>query len=512
MNYPVWEIPKLGGAWVIGIVSIFHVLIAWFAVGGGLYLPVAESKLYREKREDWLPVLMKHSRFFLVLTSVFGAVSGVGIWFSIGLVHPEATSTLIHNFVFGWAIEWVFFVVELAAAAVYYYTWNRIPRELHLKVGYLYAISSFLTLVIINGILSFMLTPGRAWLDVAGTGTEASRFWWAFFNPTYFPSLVMRILACLSLAGIYALITYSRADEEALAKSRIHMVRWTAGWLAPMFVLMPVVLLWFLHQIPSENRGLLELGINTIGSGAFTQVTRIAMLTIITTMTIAGVVYLFAYKWPRDLSLGHSIALLGLAVIATASTEYARETVRKPYVISAHMYSNGVRRKDVDRLNAEGYLSQSMWTPEASGTVAMGHQIFRGQCMSCHTISGYRSMTHLLQGRDRKAIGQLLATLHDPPKDSMYRKYMPPLVGKPDEIDALGDYLTTISGKPATEGAAKLAAAPVPPSNGARATAPATGTAPPSNGTAPTAAPLGKPQTGTPPPPAPDAHQKVSMR
>ena len=537
MNYPVWEIPRLGGAWVIGIVSIFHVLIAWFAVGGGLYLPVAEAKLYREKREDWLPVLMKHSRFFLVLTSVFGAVSGVGIWFSIGLVHPEATSTLIHNFVFGWAIEWVFFVVELAAAAVYYYTWNRIPRELHLKVGYLYAISSFLTLVIINGILSFMLTPGRAWLDVAGTGTEASRFWWAFFNPTYFPSLIMRILACLSLAGIYALITYSRADDEALAKSRIHMVRWTAGWLAPMFVLMPIVLLWFLHQIPSENRGLLELGMNTIGSGAFTQVTRIAMLTIITTMTIAGVVYLFAYKWPRDLSLGHSIALLGLAVIATASTEYARETVRKPYVISAHMYSNGVRRKDIDRINAEGYLSRSMWTPEAFDTVSVGHQIFRGQCMSCHTVGGYRAMTNLLQGRDRKAIGQLLATLHDPPKDSMYRKYMPPLVGKPDEIDALGDYLATISVKPVGENTAKStasaapASAPAPPAVGGTRSNPASsGTVNSSPAAATTASPAANPPSGpgsnpasapTAAPPAvhgttpeapPAAPKKVSMR
>lgn len=448
MNYPVWEVPHIGGAWVIGIVSIFHVLIAWFAVGGGLYLPVAEAKLYREKREDWLPVLMQHSRFFLVLTSVFGAVSGVGIWFAIGLVHPEATSTLIHNFVFGWAIEWVFFVVELAAAAVYYYTWNRIPRELHLKVGYLYAVSSFLTLVIINGILSFMLTPGRAWLAVAGTGEEASRFWWAFFNPTYFPSLIMRILACLSLAGIYALITYARVDDEKLAKSRVHMVRWSAGWLAPMFLLMPLVLLWFLHQIPAENRGLLELGMTTIGSGAFTQVTRIAMLTIMTTVTIAGVVYLFAYKWPRELSQGHAIALLGLAVIATASTEYARETVRKPYVISAHMYSNGVRKRDVDRLNTEGYLTHSMWNPTSTDPVALGHAVFRGECMSCHTVSGYRSMKKLLMGRNNKAIGQLLTTLHTPPKDSMYVKYMPPLVGKQEEIDALAAYLTTISDVP----------------------------------------------------------------
>jgi len=444
MNYPLWDVPHIGGAWVIGIVSIFHVLIAWFAVGGGLYLPVAEQKLYKEGLEDWLPVLQKHSRFFLVITSVFGAVSGVGIWFAIGLVQPEATSTLIHNFVFGWAIEWVFFVVELASAAVYYYTWNRIPRELHLKVGWIYAGSSFLTLVIINGILAFMLTPGQQWLSVAGTGQESSMFWAAFFNPTYFPSLIMRTLACLSLAGIYALITFARVDDPNLAKLRTKMVRWSAQWLVPMVLLMPVVLVWFLAAMPAYSRGVLQLGMTTIGSGAFTQVTRIAMLTVITTLTIAGVAYFMAYKMPKEFSVAHAVALLGLGAVATASTEYARETVRKPYVIGDHMYSNGVRVRDVERLNKEGYLTQSMWV-EAKDKVGRGEAMYRGQCASCHTRDGYRSLTTLLQGRDEKNILKLLDMPHKPTPESPYVKYMPPLVGTQDEIDDLGAYLATLS-------------------------------------------------------------------
>ena len=39
----------------------------------------------------------------------------------IALVNPAATSLLIHTFVFGWAAEWVFFVVEITAAFVYFY-------------------------------------------------------------------------------------------------------------------------------------------------------------------------------------------------------------------------------------------------------------------------------------------------------------------------------------------------------------------------------------------------------
>lgn len=445
MNYPTWDVPGIGGAWVIGIMSIYHVLIAWFAVGGGIYLPVAESKLYREGREDFIPVLREHSRFFLLLTGVFGAVSGVGIWFSIGLVHPEATSTLIHNFVFGWAIEWVFFVIELSAAAVYYYTWNRIPRALHLKVGYLYAISSVLTLVIINGILAFMLTPGQAWLGVAGTGTEASKFWWAFFNPTYFPSLLIRVLACLSLAGIYALITYSRVDAESMQESKKVMVRWSAKWLMPMVLLLPVFLLWMFAAMSPDSRSILTLGIQTIGSGAFTVVTRIAMLTILTTITIAGAVYVFAYKYPRDLTPGYAVSLLALAAIATASTEFARETIRKPYVIHSHMYSNGVRTQEIDKFNTNGYMATSIWARQGGSSVDHGQTIFRGQCMSCHTTDGYRSMHKLLQNRDGRAIRLLLQTLHQMPKDSPYRKYMPPIVGNSTELEQLASYLETLS-------------------------------------------------------------------
>ena len=162
MNYPAWDVPFLGGGWVIGIIAIIHILISHFAVGGGFYLPMAEAKALREGRKDWLEIIHKHSKFFFVLTAVYGAVTGVAIWFAIGLVSPEATSALIHNFVFGWAIEWVFFIIEITSAAVYYYTWGRVSDRTHLAVGWIYAISAWLSLVIINGILTFMLTSGRA--------------------------------------------------------------------------------------------------------------------------------------------------------------------------------------------------------------------------------------------------------------------------------------------------------------------------------------------------------------
>lgn len=467
MNYPVWDVPFLGSGMVIALIAIFHVMISHFAVGGGLYLPMAEAKARREGREDWLVAVKNHSKFFLIITGVFGAVSGVGIWFAIGLASPEGTSTLIHNFVFGWAIEWVFFIIELTAAAVYYYTWDKVPAKLHMKVGWLYAATSFLTLVIINGILSFMLTPGETWLSVAGTGQESSKFWHGFFNQTYWPSLGLRILVCLSLAGLWALVTASLIDGDQFPKLKTEIVRWSAKWLLPSFFLMPIFFIWYLFNVPEAQRQLLSLGISTIGQGVFTQVTRAALVTVMTSATIVALVYLFAYSNPRQFTFGHACSILALALAATASTEQAREMLRKPWVVGEHMYSNGIRVSEVEKYNQEGYLVNSPWlkkderiaaghagtqiiptaNTEASGRVArlgVGELMFRGQCMNCHTVDGYRSMRGMMNGRDLKAIQNTLSILHKNEDNSPYRAYMPPLVGTQAEVDALAEYLDSL--------------------------------------------------------------------
>jgi len=458
MNYPVWDVPVIGSGWVIGIIAIIHVLISHFAVGGGIYLAVAEWKARREGRTDWLPYLKSHSYFFLVLTGVYGAVTGVAIWFAIGLAHPEGTSTLIHNFVFGWGIEWVFFLVELTAAAAYYYTWDRIPPKLHQFVGWVYAGASVLTLVIINGILTFMLTPGAEWLAVAGTGREAGEFWNAFFNPTYWPSLVMRTAVCLAMAAIWGLVSASRLDPKSQAGLKTAVVRWSAWWLIPAFVLMPLCFVWYLYMIPPDRSGLLELGVTTIGQGTFTQVTRAALVSVMTSATVLAIVYFIAYQRPTEFTLGHAIAVLGIALAATGSTEYSREMLRKPYVVADHMYSSGVRKSDVERLNRDGYLTHSPWVGEAAaGPHDRGRLMFLGQCASCHTPDGYRPMKTLLGDRDRKAIENLLETLHANKDDSPYRKFMPPLVGTPDERAALADYLLTPSPRRGPRGSPALA-------------------------------------------------------
>ena len=159
MNYPVWELPAPG--LLIAAVAIVHVFISHFAVGGGLFLVLAETKARREGDEALLGFVRALSRGFILLTLVLGALTGVGIWFTIALVQPQATSALVTTFVWAWAIEWTFFATEIAAAMVYYYGWDRLDARTHLAVGWIYFASAWASLVVIAGILAFMLTSGR---------------------------------------------------------------------------------------------------------------------------------------------------------------------------------------------------------------------------------------------------------------------------------------------------------------------------------------------------------------
>ena len=241
MNYPVWNV-AFGAGLLMAVLSILHVFVSHFAVGGGLFLVLTERKARRSQDSALLDWLKSHTKFFVLVTVVFGVVSGVGIWFTIGLISPTATSNLIHAYVWGWAIEWVFFFVEITAALLYLYGWEKLEPKLHEWYGWIYFISAFASMVIINGILTFMLT--------SGTWVANHQFWSGFFNPTYFPSLFFRFAIALALAGVYALITASMLTDAVL-KARI--VRWSALWIVPSLAVLPGLGWWYIHRIPAET-------------------------------------------------------------------------------------------------------------------------------------------------------------------------------------------------------------------------------------------------------------------
>ncbi len=158
MHYPWWYVPYLTAPMLIGIIAVVHVLVSHYAVGGGLFLAVETGHAYRTGNKDYLAYLRRHARFFVLLTVVFGAITGVGIWWTIGLASPLATGVLIRTFVFGWATEYVFFILEIVSAFIFYYYWGRLSPQIHTIIVWIYGLSAWISLVLITAITGFMLT------------------------------------------------------------------------------------------------------------------------------------------------------------------------------------------------------------------------------------------------------------------------------------------------------------------------------------------------------------------
>jgi len=441
MNYPLWVVPYLGGPWVIGIVAIIHMFISHFAVGGGMFLAVAEEMAYRRKDERIYDFLKMHSRFFVIITTVAGAVTGVGIWFSIALVSPDGIASLIQTFSLAWAEEYLFFVAELATAFAYYYTWDKISREAHLKLARYYMVFSIMTLVIINGILTFMLTPGR-WLQTHN---------WidGVFNPTYWPSLIIRLLIMCAIAGMYALVTSSRIKDPHF---RTAMVRYSATWLLPVFLIGPLVTFWFLHQIPQAALHNIFTGIQTSGVGNFSILARALYCSLLLSGTIILFAFFGPYLNPRGFSFRIALLFMVVGFTATGTTEWMRELLRKPFVVYNYMYSNGIRKTDIKEITDTGFLNKGKWAKTLAAATndecKKGEVVFRYQCMSCHTINGYRSMKNLLGDRNEESLVGFLNMLKETDKEkNPYSGIMPPLAANQDEVKLLAKYLATINEK-----------------------------------------------------------------
>lgn len=416
MNYPFFTVPLIGGGLLIGAVAVVHIFVSHFAIGGGLFLVLAEKKTRSRGDTAFLSYLKFHSLVFIMLTLVLGALTGVGIWFTIGLVHPDATSALIHIFVFGWAIEWVFFLLEIASAILYYYTWDRIGAKEHLFIGWVYFVTAFMSLVVINGILSFMLTPGR-WL-------ETRSFWDGFFNPTYLPSLLLRIFVCMNLAGLYAMLTGSLQKDQELRK---RIVRYSSKWLMPSFAGMPIAGLWYMAMVPALSRKLVF--------GAAPVLTLFFATSLGLSFLILLFVYLCGYRKPESLSTCFAVLLLILSFLVTGTGEWLREALRKPFIIYDYMYSNSLYKDDDPSASV---LERARWvkTKSLDEPISAGREVFRAECGICHTHHGYNGIMPLISGwEDAEFASHELAHLN------RIKEFMPPFMGTREEREALASYL-----------------------------------------------------------------------
>lgn len=425
MNFPIFDPGPMGLSSLVAVIAIVHVLIAHFAVGGGIAIPWLESRAIKTNDRVLGGFLYKYSRFLILFSFVAGAVTGVGIWFVIAIASPEAITVLIRQFVWAWATEWVFFIVEITSGYVYYFYWDRMSPKMHVRVGIVYAVSAWMSLFVINGILTFMLTPG-SW---QATGS----FWNAWINPTFWPSLFLRTVSALALAGIFVAVV-ANLDRALDREKRRHIIATGSVFLVPLALMIPLSV-WYFAAAP-HKASQLALG----GAVAMTMFFGFGILA----STLVG---LYAYfgliKNRRYINLETALLLAAIAFVATASMEYVREGIRKPYIIYDFLYANGLKVDDVDRINQSGFFAAKPVIARefdhlAASPAERGRLIYRVQCQRCHAVDGYNAIRPLIATWDAEMIKFNTRQLN------RLKGFMPPFAGNESDLNDLVAYLSSL--------------------------------------------------------------------
>lgn len=188
--------------------------------------------------------------------------------------------------------------------------------------------------------------------------------------------------------------------------------------------------------MPEKARGLV--------GGASPTIARAATVAAFSLAALAAVVITLILLNPKKTRTRVLTVIVMIAAMGyMGAFEWTREAARRPYVINEIMYSNGILKKDVERISQEGFLKNAKWVQNKEVTQAnqleAGRELFLHQCFACHTLGGFNNdIVGRTKNMSYAAMQKYLATIHEK------RYFMPPFVGNEAELKALAAYLTAV--------------------------------------------------------------------
>ena len=394
--YPTWYEPVLGSGWVLGIISVIHLLASHTSVGAALVSTWLATVAVRRNRPELLEYVRRYGVFLLVFSYVLGSITGPGIWFSATVASPRGLSALIHSYVWFWATEWVFFVIEVIGIYLLVYLAGRVDNRSYLQIAWIFGVASWATMLVIVGILSFMMWPGQErWFTEGGSLA-------GFYGHYTFAQVASRTCFMLMAAALAGGLIASRIEDEAF---RREMTRTLAKIGIPAAILGSLFFQWGLTTLPESAHLLLKTRL----PGYFVPTMWAILAAIVGYFTV-----LLAH--PDWLSRRMAVAMMaGLLIFGIWPEERARESMRKPFVAGQFMYSNQVIGRDVPALNIHselplleqtGILAVHPFIPENLHHITPGNQLEAGQalaltyCSNCHGLgeSGIRPLARMFEG------------------------------------------------------------------------------------------------------------------
>ena len=438
--YPTWFEPGVGSGWIVGFIATIHVLFSHTSVGAAIFFAWLTNHAHRHNKPELLEFVKRYGLFLLVFSYVLGSITGPGIWYSTTVASPRGISALIHSFVWMWATEWVFFVIEVVGVYMLIYLVGKVDVRTHTRISLIFGLTSYTTMLVIVGILSFMMWPGKAeWSETGGVLN-------AFYGPNTFAQLGVRTAFMFTMTAVVGGIVAGKFKDAALKKS----IATKLAWLGIVATLAGAAMLqWYLATLPESAEVLLQNQLPAY----FPQ----ALLSV-----VVGILAYFLLTLVQPRALVSSLAAVMTVVILVFGLwpeEVARESLRKPWVAGQYVYSNQVIGRDVPGMGvkseipvieAHGFMKTLVFVPDALRNITDENRVEAGRllalntCSNCHslTATGIRPLVNYFPGKHSEAD---VAEYLQAGLSAGNTLYMPQIPFNDEEARALASFIVTLS-------------------------------------------------------------------
>jgi cytochrome bd-type quinol oxidase subunit 1 len=407
MEWPPIIVPVLGRSGLIALVALLHIPFFVNFVMGAPIIAVISEWLGKKTGDPRYDKLSKNLSVMVLVTVGVGAFGGIALVATNLGLFPTFFSSAVRIFFWPLLIEISFFLIETIFIAIYRYTYDQMAhRPLHMVYGLLGAFGAWMSGFLINGLASFMLTPG-IW-------AETHNIFNAIFNPSFFASFTHRAIAAFSITGffliIYALWKHTRAKNDEEKEYGIWSLNYAGKWalIATAIQFLPGV--WYLYSLEIGTRYAAPEGSvvpKFLGGEVFVFWFGGILLA---TLAIL-IAWFLAVQYPRRGVTVFGKLILITSVLMILSTNafmgFSRERVRKPYLVYGLVYGNEMMSEMMKNAFAEQEAQQQQEisptaqnqiivetsTPPppaaATGVVDPGFALFQQfSCIGCHTYNG----------------------------------------------------------------------------------------------------------------------------
>jgi mono/diheme cytochrome c family protein len=441
MDFPQFQFPGVGHGMTIGSNAVTHVIFSHGVAMGVFFLILLTEIIgYLRRDETW----DRYAHFAIVpvtlIITTFGALTGVGIWITIGTLAPRAASSMLRVFFWPWWLESIDFLLEEIILVCYYLLWAKMSAShrgkiAHIGLGVAYLGAAWLSTLLITGIIGFQLTPdGWLW--------NQSR-WIAWDNPSLWPQTWLRFCGGLALGGVLmtGLLFFWRKepDKDKLARFRTASLR---IYGADTLVFAAVVFgcwMWYFHSIDPTFR------INYLFAVLTSHISQYPVFFWVFLCVAVGLVVILAIVnlvgWRAGAKVLVIPGIIG-AIALTAGFERIREFIRGPYVMASWLYASEWTAKESALQKDEGMLPRAWWFNAAytgKDPRQAAQTLYSHNCNTCHTMGGLNDIARRVRGRSPDGIAAIVN------HTSRMVPWMPPFAGNTRERRIMSAYFYELS-------------------------------------------------------------------